>query len=148
MWYKCNDCGNLFEDGEEKLCRENISEAWGSPCVMETYVCPSCGGDYEEVEPCVICGAIESEANVDSGLCDDCVEELRYDYETCFLVGSKDTEAVEINCFLASFFTAEQINEILKKQLEIMARYIRVDCKEFIEADRDWFTEILKEVIK
>ena len=49
--YKCLECGNLFEEGEQKRMRECVGEYWGSPAYQEYAVCPCCGGSYEEISP-------------------------------------------------------------------------------------------------
>jgi hypothetical protein len=81
--YKCNDCGHVFERGEERVTRENHGFSCGS---VETFkVCPVCGGNYdvyyfsiEDAEPCKICGFATDLEGYD--VCEDCVVE-RINYE-------------------------------------------------------------------
>ena len=54
--YKCNNCGNIFESGEEKRWTESRGEYWGSECYEEMCGCPLCEGDFDEIQPCSICG--------------------------------------------------------------------------------------------
>ena len=46
---KCLDCGNLFENGEEKTWIESHGEKLSG--------CPVCCGAYEEAKACEICGS-------------------------------------------------------------------------------------------
>ena len=73
--YKCLECGNLFEEGEQKRMRECVGEYWGSPAYQEYAVCPCCGGSYEEISPCKLCGGYES---LESGeqYCENCKIEV------------------------------------------------------------------------
>lgn len=76
--YKCVECGHLFEDGEQKIYRENIGECHGSPSYMDFSVCPICGGEYEEIMPCSVCGTYEHDFG--RPLCKDCEEEVKKEF--------------------------------------------------------------------
>lgn len=65
--FKCKDCGHLFEDGEQKVIVERHGFDYGDGEVFS--YCPRCEGDYDEVEPCAICGSYE---DVEDGYCDNC----------------------------------------------------------------------------
>lgn len=65
--YKCEECGNLFEDGEQARWTEAHGEAWGC--------CPICKGGYEEAEPCKICGTYQH--NSDEEYCEDCKKDVK-----------------------------------------------------------------------
>ena len=67
--YKCNECGHLFEEGEQKVYREKMGECHGFPAYENFSVCPNCGGDYEEAQACKICGTYE---DVDGDFCMEC----------------------------------------------------------------------------
>lgn len=73
--YKCLDCGHLFEDGEQRTYRENVGECHGSTSFQEFSICPVCGGDYEEIKPCKICGTYEHECEEE--YCDNCKKDVR-----------------------------------------------------------------------
>lgn len=47
--YKCNECGHIFEMGEEKRWTESYGEEFAG--------CPLCMGEFTEVYSCEICGA-------------------------------------------------------------------------------------------
>ena len=65
--FKCIECGHIFEDGEQARWTETHGEVWES--------CPICKGDYEEVEPCKICGSYDH--SVDDDYCDDCKKDVK-----------------------------------------------------------------------
>lgn len=77
--YKCVDCGHLFEDGEQKTYKENIGECHGSPSYVYFSVCPICDGEYEEINPCTVCGSYEHSAS--RLLCEDCENEVKEDFK-------------------------------------------------------------------
>lgn len=77
--YKCDSCGHLFEEGEEKVLIEQY-EHFGTPCEKEFSVCPVCGGDYTEVEPCKICDEYTDTKN--EGLCEDCKMEAIFKFNS------------------------------------------------------------------
>ena len=70
--YKCNECGNLFEEGEQVVWQEDRGECFGFPSYETMDGCPLCSGDYEEVEPCKICGSYESIKDGEE-FCKDCL---------------------------------------------------------------------------
>ena len=65
--YRCIECGNLFENGEEKRYNPGTGE--------EFKACPVCKGDYIEVKPCKICGTYEH--NQDELYCEDCKSKVK-----------------------------------------------------------------------
>ena len=67
--YKCLSCGNLFDDGEEKIIVESTGEYFS--------YCPVCGGDYEEANMCKLCGEwYIPERSILDNYCDSCVSEM------------------------------------------------------------------------
>ena len=69
MVYRCEECGHIFEEGEQAVWREDRGEFWGSPCSEEMSGCPICKGAFSEAENCKICGSYE---NVEDGFCNAC----------------------------------------------------------------------------
>ena len=154
-WYKCNDCGHIFEDGEFVVKSEYMGECWGIPAYDEFCYCPSCGGDgWEEAGHCAKCHGIFLGDELTEGLCDECLREIamayKYDIAKCYALSkaSGEKESVSIDPFLACMFTAEQINEVLYRELAIASAVKPVDCTPFIEADRYWFDERIAEEVK
>lgn len=66
--YKCKSCGDEFERPE--IEKERMPDYWGSPAYREYPVCPSCGGDIEEMYKCEICGNWTVNAD---WICDECM---------------------------------------------------------------------------
>lgn len=140
MAYKCIECGHIFEEGEQKRWREDIGEYWGQTCYEEMSGCPICEGEYMETVSCDICGSEQFEDDLCNGVCMECIDACRHDIDICHSIGEKDTEAVEINCFLASVFTREEIEKVL---FDALKQRGDVDCSDFIEKEMDWFAERL-----
>ena len=44
--YKCNECGEVFDEPTVVLERHGFNDGFAE----RFYVCPYCGGDFEEVE--------------------------------------------------------------------------------------------------
>lgn len=137
MFYKCLNCGHIFEEGEEKCIKEMHGFANGNG--EEFFVCPSCGGDFEETVQCSICGSHFLDGELTNGVCDTCINEYRFDPEFCYKISVGESKKVEINTFLASVLDVGDINQILfeyvKKNKE------KIDCMPFIDDDRYYFAE-------
>lgn len=88
--YRCLDCGHVFEEGEQKVYRENVGECHGTPAYQEFSVCPVCGEDYEEVKPCKICGSYEHETDED--FCDECQKDVKKRLDNLIKQNFNDTE--------------------------------------------------------
>ena len=83
MMYRCLNCGNLFEDGEQATWYENQGECHGSIAMGRFDGCPLCRGDYEEVYQCKGCGDWHSEDDLYDGWCEKCLRET-INYDTFF----------------------------------------------------------------
>lgn len=79
--YKCDNCGHLFDDGEQAVWAEDRGECWGTRCSETVSGCPICKCDYEEVFRCKICGDWHKECELMGGLCDDCLD-AKMDYRS------------------------------------------------------------------
>ena len=80
--YKCTECGNLFEEGEQATWEE--THGLDSPPNEKWSGCPVCKGGYEEVYKCDSCGDWHSEDELYEGWCEDCLRET-INYETFFV---------------------------------------------------------------
>ncbi len=148
MTYKCLECGHIFEDGEEG-CYYEGGEYWGTPYSLKISCCPLCKGDYDETTPCDICGSAHLEDELTSRVCEECMEEYRYDIETCYEIGKNETDSVELNIFFTTLFDKEEIEDILFTALLKEEKiHERVDCQDFINRDKTWFAERLEEEVK
>lgn len=148
MAYKCIECGNIFEEGEQARWSEDRGEFWGMSCSEEMSGCPKCRGEYMKTAPCEICGLETINDELNSGVCDKCLQRYAYDAEMCYRIGKRDTEKVEINCFLASIFSPKEIDEILYREMKIIDKYALVNGNSFIDGNCDWFCEQLVEEVK
>ena len=99
MMYRCKNCGNLFEEGEQAVWTEEHGEKWSG--------CPVCNGDYEEVYQCKECGDWHSEDELYDGWCEKCLREsINYDtfFEYC--------EANEDEKYLDIFVMADLLGDM------------------------------------
>ena len=147
--YKCVECGHIFEKGEEKHWTESRGEFWGMPASETMTGCPRCGGDFEETQPCVICGTETSWDALSGGVCFGCLSNYQYDTDTCLKIGEMNREEIELNSFLLSIFSRDTIEETMTRVLIELKKLKPVDCSDFIFADADWFGDTLrKEILK
>ncbi len=144
MSYKCLDCGNIFDEGEEARWTENMGEYWGTPCLESMTGCPLCRGDYDETIPCEICGSEHLENELNNGICEECIESFKTDIDICYEVGQNDIRDIKLNGFLSTIFEQAAIEEILFKFLKEREKIEKVDCSEYINEDEIWFIEEVK----
>ena len=81
MMYRCCECGNLFEEGEQATWEE--THGLDSPPYETMSGCPVCRGDYEQVYQCKKCGDWHSDDELYDGWCKKCLIET-IDYDTFF----------------------------------------------------------------
>ena len=146
MAYICLACGHIFEEGEEAHWKEECGEYWGTPCYEEYTGCPICKGNYEEAVKCEICGSEHLQRELNGGVCDECIDEYRKDFDTCYKISFGETKTIEINSLLASLFDVLDIEQILKEY--IRDKWKDVSCDKFIDSDKYWFGEKLIEEVK
>lgn len=151
IMYKCRECGCVFAEGNQAVWQEALGEYWGAP-VMETMTgCPECHGEYDECEKCAICGEYKftdelfgfSQDTCVGGVCDDCIDDYRFDFGKCYDIAGEEKTEVSINALLASLFSPKDIEDILLRNL-LDSRPI-IDCSPFIDSDKEWFAEELME---
>lgn len=145
MFYKCLDCGHIFEEGEQSYWQESRGEYWGFPCFEEMVGCPLCRGSYEKTVKCDVCGSEHLNDELNGGVCKDCIDDYRKNFDVCCAVSIEETSAVEINALLSSLFDPSDIEQILKEH--IRTNMPDVDCSVFIDRDADWFGERLAEEV-
>ena len=63
---KCNECGHLFEEGEQA--------SWVEPHGERLSGCPLCYGVYEIARPCKLCGDY---GNTEEDYCEDCKNDIK-----------------------------------------------------------------------
>lgn len=146
MAYKCLDCGHIFEEGEQARWSESRGEYWGTHCSEHMSGCPLCKGEYEETVQCAVCGSEHLEDELNGCVCDECIDEYRKDFNSCYELSIGETTEIKINSLLASLFDVSDIEQILKEY--IRERWQDVSCDKFIDEDKSWFGEKIAEEVK
>lgn len=146
MAYKCLSCGHVFEEGEQACWTESRGEYWGSPCYETMSGCPVCKEEYEETVQCAVCGSEHFEDELNGGVCDECIDEYRKNFDACYELSVGETTEIKINSLLASLFEESDIEQILKEY--ISDKWQDVDCSQFIDEDKSWFGERIVEEVK
>ena len=145
MAFKCLECGNIFEEGEQEIWYEHHPYGMGTDS-EEFSGCPICKGDFEETKQCKICGGEFLEDELLGGcVCDECIEEYSKDFDTCYKISADEKEEIKINALLASLLDINEIETILYHYLKTKKD---IDCSMFLEQDKDWFAEKLVEGVK
>ena len=99
--YRCVNCGNLFEEGEQAVWEE--THGLDSPPYEKFSGRPVCKGDYEEVYKCDSCGDWNSEDELYDGWCEKCLREtINYDTFFEYCEANKDKQYLDI--FMMSDF--------------------------------------------
>ena len=99
MMYRCENCGNLFEEGEQAVWEEN--HGLDSPPYETWSGCPICRGDYEEVNQCKKCGDWHSEDELYDGWCEKCLRET-INYDTFFEYCEANNDEQYLDIFVMS----------------------------------------------
>ena len=95
MMYRCCECGNLFEEGEQATWEE--THGLDSPPYEKWSGCPICKGDYEEVRQCKKCGDWHTEDELYDGWCEKCLREtINYDTFFEYCEANKDWQYLDI----------------------------------------------------
>lgn len=141
MRYQCHECDRRFE--EPDIITETHGMTDGS--CEKIGVCPYCKGYFEEMYQCKICGEWFTDEELTSGVCDDCIYQHDTDVELLYKLGNNDDAkgTIFINGFIASVLTAEQISEIVMKELRTINYMSCINGTEFIGSDKSWFAEQL-----
>lgn len=157
MFYKCYDCGHIFEDGEERITSEHLTWLDGVPIYETHYSCPSCGSEnYEETQVCVGCNGHFLEDEIFSGWCASCLRDaIDYDsffeYETDEQSVSSHIDGMAEFVFVKVFrLTADDVPaigslEFRRTMQEIYLRQVAnekiLGKHEFLDAIRSWIMD-------
>lgn len=96
MMYRCENCGHLFEEGEQAVWYENQGECNGVTAMEKFSGCPICKGDYEEVHQCKKCGDWHTEDELYEGWCEKCLREtINYDTFFEYCEANKDEQYLD-----------------------------------------------------
>lgn len=76
---KCQDCGLIFSEPRKNFDRHGFSYGLGE----EYYACPRCGGGYDELVECQLCGNdfVNNSDILDKPYCPECREKLIEKFE-------------------------------------------------------------------
>ena len=95
MMYRCENCGHLFEDGEQAVTYE--THGFYQPPYEEIHSCPVCGGDFEDVHKCQECEEWHTEDELYDGWCEKClVGTINYDTFFEYCEANKDEQYLDI----------------------------------------------------
>ena len=94
MMFRCCECGNLFEEGEQATLEER--HGLDSPPYEKWSGCPVCKGGYEEVYQCEECGDWHTEDELYDGWCEKCLREtINYDTFFEYCEANKDEQYLD-----------------------------------------------------
>ena len=95
MMYRCCECGNLFEEGEQETGEER--HGLDAPPYEKWSGCPVCNGGYEEVYQCDSCGDWHTEDELYDGWCEKCLREtINYDTFFEYCDANKDENYIDM----------------------------------------------------
>lgn len=147
--YICKDCGDTFDVA--KSATEFQPYGNGYVAEPEHYVCPYCGGEFEEAQQCEICGEYCTSSDIHNGVCSYCLEEEFDDIDRLIQYSDSITKGGEINDFVKWCFknNTEKMNSALKEALKlyfslnksIYAKFLT----EYIAEDPDNMADWVKE---
>lgn len=128
--YECLICDRTFHEFDVQTDEFGNKKA----------VCPYCKGDIEDMYECKVCGGLVSEDDLWGGVCGECIEK-HTNLDNCIEFGNEDKKKIEINGFILSLLTEEQINDILVRAIRDANTILPVDCSEYVANDIDWYGE-------
>ena len=142
MMYRCENCGHLFEEGEQAVWEERHGFDHGP--YEEWSGCPICKGDYEEVHRCKECDEWHTEDELYDGWCEKCLREtINYDTFFDYCEADKKTHYLDIFVMAYRFDMAEPDNITLAFH-DLMIR----EYKEIVrEANMDFMANSHKKAI-
>jgi DNA-directed RNA polymerase subunit RPC12/RpoP len=108
-------------------------------------VCPYCGGDIIDIRECKICGELCNDDELHNDVCDGCLYEYRFDTKGLMELYKATKEKVEINAYIASYFSSSQIEEILQGVILANEEFLTINNREFIESDMDYMAQLILE---
>lgn len=95
MMYKCENCGHLFEEGEQAVWEER--HGLDTPPYEKWSGCPICKGGYEEAHQCKECGDWHTDDELYEGWCEKCLREsINYDTFFEYCEANKDEQYLDI----------------------------------------------------
>lgn len=135
--YKCVECGNIFDDGEQRTVREDYGETIS--------VCPVCGGAYEEAYNCIKCGDVFLINELNEHICSDCLRDaVTYDTALEYLNAKNELVMFMVGCFYESDWTPHKPSEAFRAAME--ENYRRMKCNDLL-TDKETFLNCIRSFI-
>ena len=128
MMYRCENCGHLFEDGEQAVWEER--HGLDTPPYEKWDGCPICKDGYEEVHQCEECDEWHTEDELYDGWCEKCLREtINYDTFFEYCEANKDEQYLDtfvmceiLNCEYVPKISSDEFHELMietyKKRVE------------------------------
>ena len=152
MMLKCDNCGHLFEDGEQAVWEER--HGLDTPPYEKWDGCPLCRGSYEQVYQCKECGEWHTEYEVFNGWCEKCLRDT-VSYSTFFDYCEAYKKHGHLDSFVMMYFfdmdapknPSEDFHELMVKVYWEKTKEFDFinDCFAFIEEDyreyADWLNK-------
>lgn len=144
----CENCGKTILESEVVSRKE--THTIETSCSIQEYVeyydedC-DCGGAFVEAEICPICG--EYKPKDLNKVCDYCLEDEET-LENALEMGDKFKDDVEINSFLASVFTPQEIEEILTREFKkangsFLREFTKDMVKDYLYTEKEVFADFI-----
>lgn len=147
MMYRCCECGNLFEEGEQDVWYENQGECHGVTAMERFSGCPVCHEDYEEVRQCKGCGEWHTDDELYDGWCEKCLlESINYDTFFEYCEANKDEQYLNtfvmyeiLNCEYVQKYSSYEFHELMVQ--------VYKERVENIKRDKEMFGKSYSEII-
>ena len=137
----CENCGAVFEypatirERDTGYIEESCPEC-GCRYIMKAAFCQVCR-DYVPEDECFGYGS--------NTVCMDCLQERSGDLDILYAATKDECEEFELPVLFRTFFTDDEINEILMRELKACHEVSRRDTKNFV---RRFANEIADEMVK
>lgn len=144
----CENCGNTILESEIKTRTETSISETSSGFIFDVEHYDEgcdCGGAFVEAEICPICG--EYKPKDLNKVCDYCLEDEET-LETALEMGEKFKDDIEINSFLASVFTPQEIEEILTREFKqangsFLREFTKDMVKDYLYTEKEVFADFI-----
>ena len=103
-----------------------------------------------EIARCKSCFKLFKIEEMTNRICEECFKEYSENIDVLYKVGKYDKKKeIQLNSFLHSVFTVEEIEEILIEKIKECEKIKhKLDFSEFVNQDEFWFAEKVVEVLK
>lgn len=135
----CNRCGTVVDYNDLGYVTEVHGERH-----RNTHC--KCGGDFIPAKRCKLCGGWFDNTEL-HGICEGCLSDDET-VESALAIGDYSTENVEINGFVASALSKEQINSILVKWVKENFVDHSKAVVQYLESDMSSFADYLEDKYK